>query len=33
MLLVMVGSFFAILQYLVEALGTFKSTDDTEKVA
>jgi uncharacterized membrane protein YedE/YeeE len=33
MLLVMVGSFFAILQYLVEALGTFKSTDDTKKVA
>jgi TRAP-type C4-dicarboxylate transport system permease small subunit len=33
MLLVMVGAFFAILQYLVEAFGTFKSTDDTEKVA
>ena len=32
MLLVMVGSFFAILQYLVEALATFQSTDNTEKV-
>ena len=33
MLLVLVGSFFAILQYLVEALQAFKSADDMEKVA
>ena len=33
MLLVLVGSFFAILQYFVEALQAFKSADDMEKVA